>query len=156
MYISVHGKGFNLFKSEVFGCGMVVDIEGIVVKRVMVHDVEKVMPSLGGRFQLVSADCVEEVLFAALMTLRAFERGTNHAKTFGGELLLRLAGTHQIREAIKLRGADNGPRYLVVFASEDETREFMQRFALKELEPEHCEGGKLKPMMERAALVEAL
>jgi len=141
---------------KISGCVKVAKTGGIVIKRVMVRDVDRLIPQLGERFQLVSGECIEEVLFAALMSMRAFERGTNHAKTLGGELLLRLAGTHQIREAIKLRGAGNGPRYLVVFGSEEEAREFMRKFALEELEPEHCEEAKLKPIMEKTALVEAL
>ncbi|MCD6372499.1 MAG: KEOPS complex subunit Cgi121 [Thermococcus sp.] len=135
---------------------MVIKIEGVVVKRVWVRDVDSIIPYLGDRFQLVSGECVEEVLIAALISMRAFERGTNRAKTLGGELLLRLAGTHQIKEAIKLRGAGTGPRYLVVFGSGEEAEEFIGRFDLGELEPEHCSGEKLKPLMEKAALVEAL
>lgn len=133
-----------------------VKIEGVIVKRVMVHDVDEIIPYLGDRFQLVSGECIEEVLFAAVISLRAFERGTNRAKTLGGEILLRLAGTHQIKEAIKLRGAATGPRYLVVFGSEEDAEEFIGRFHLEELEPEHCDGERLKPLMEKAALVEAL
>ena len=133
-----------------------VETKEIVVKRVMVNEVEKLIPHLGGRVQLVSGECIEEVLFAALISMRAFERGTNRAKTLGGELLLRLEGTHQIREAIKLRGAGNGPRYLVVFGSEEDAERFVRKFGLEELEPEHCDKDVLKPLMEKAALVEAL
>lgn len=131
-------------------------MEGLVVKRVMVHDVEGILPYLGGRMQLVSGNCIEEVLFAALLSVRAFERKTNRARTLGGELLLRLAGTHQIREAIKLRGAGTGPCYLVVFGSDEEARRLIRRFGMERLEPEHCDEAKLKSLMEKAALVETL
>jgi len=133
-----------------------VEIKGVVVKRVMVHDVEKLISRLGERVQLVSGECIEEVVFAALISMRAFERRTNRAKTLGGELLLRLAGTHQIKEAIKFRGAGNGPRYLVVFGSGGEAENFVREFGLKELEPEHCDKDTLKPLMEKIAIVEAL
>ena len=128
----------------------------VVVKRVMVHAPGDLIPHLGEKFQLVSADCIEEILFASLLSLRSFERGTNRAKTLGGELLLRLAGTHQISEAIRLRGVKVGPHYLVVFGGEEEARAFIERFGLEELPPEHCEGKILKPLMEKAALVETI
>jgi KEOPS complex subunit Cgi121 len=128
----------------------------VCIVRVSVDDVERIIPHLGGRIQVVRAPCDEVVRFAAVLTLRSFERGTNHAKTPGGELLLRLAGTLQIKDAIDEVGVRKGENYLVFFGSEEECTEFLREFNLKELPPTECGEEEAKTFFENAALVEVL
>ncbi len=128
----------------------------VCIVRVLVEDVEPIIPQLGGRIQIVRAPCNEVVMFAAILTLRSFERGTNHAKTLGGELLLRLAGTLQIKDAIREVGIRQGDNYLVFFGSREECTEFMRGFNLKELPSIECAGDNMKTFFENAALVEVL
>ncbi|WP_297069317.1 KEOPS complex subunit Cgi121 [Thermococcus sp.] len=128
----------------------------VCIVRVLVEDVEPIIPQLGGRIQIVRAPCNEVVMFAAILTLRSFERGTNHAKTLGGELLLRLTGTLQIKDAIREVGISQGDNYLVFFGSREECTEFMRGFNLKELPSIECARDKMKTFFENAALVEVL
>lgn len=125
------------------------------ITAVEVEDVEEVIPLIGGNVQIVSAPCYEAVVYAALLTVRAFERGTNHAKTLGGELLLRLSGRLQIKDAIRENGVKVGLNYLVVFGN-GHLESKLQELGLRKAEPVHCDPGELKPLMEKSALVEAL
>lgn len=129
---------------------------GLCISKIQVDDVEKLIPYLGGNIQVVRSECWEAVAFATLLAIRAFERGTNHARTLGGELLLRLAGTLQIKDAIELVGVKKGENYLVVFGSEEEAKEFLDGLGLKELPLTDCEREKLKTFFEKEALVEVL
>ena len=86
----------------------------------------------------------------------SFERETNRARTLGGELLLRLSGRLQIKDAIAERGVRDGENYLVVFGSEKRTRELLLELDLEELPVDDCEKEKLKTFFEKAALVEVL
>ncbi len=128
----------------------------VCIVRVLVDEVGRIIPRLGGKIQVVRAPCDEVVRFAAVLTLRSFERGTNHAKTPGGELLLRLAGTLQIKDAIERVGVRRGENYLVFFGSEEECMEFMREFNLKKMPPAECRREEAKTFFENAALVEVL
>ncbi len=130
--------------------------KNVYISLVEVEDVEKLIPSLGADVQLVRAQCYEQVTFATILAVRSFNRGTNHARTLGGELLLRLAGTLQINEAIRKYGAANGENYLVVFGNSGEASEVMERFRLREKPLSRCRWDVLKNLLEKAALVEVL
>lgn len=130
--------------------------KNLYITKVFVQDAEKIIPLIGDDFQIVSGECWEEVAFAALLAVRSFERGTNHARTLGGELLLRLAGTLQIRDAIAKYGVKNGENYLVVFGPRDMAEETLKELKLKELPVSDCDSEKSKEFFEKAALVEVL
>ncbi|ASJ07884.1 hypothetical protein A3L11_01060 [Thermococcus siculi] len=126
------------------------------VAKVLVKNSEEIIPKIRGDFQIVRAECWEEVAFAALLSLRAFERGTNHARTLGGELLLRLSGKLQIKDAIAEWGIRDGENYLVVFGDRERARNLIMELGLEELPVNGCEKEKLKTSFEKAALVEVL
>ncbi|MDI3474309.1 MAG: hypothetical protein PWQ79_328 [Thermococcaceae archaeon] len=126
------------------------------VKSVLVDDPKKLIPLIGGNVQLVTAECIEEVIFAALLAIRAFKRGTNHAKTYGGELLLRLAGTNQIKVAIEKNGVKRGLNYLICFETPEQCSKFLLKTGLVEVTPPKCNKENLKALMEKSALVETL
>ncbi|NJF25999.1 KEOPS complex subunit Cgi121 [Thermococcus sp. Bubb.Bath] len=131
-------------------------IEGIVVGAVKVEKPERLIKSLGGNVQVVRAPCYEAVVHAAVLVKRAFERGTNHAKTLGGEFLLRLAGTLQIKEAIKKYGVAQGLNYLVVFGRVEEAEAFLKEHGLEEEKAVHCSKEVSKSLFEKSALTEVL
>ncbi len=126
------------------------------VARVLVRNAGEIIPHIGRDLQIVRGECLEEVAFAGLLALRSLERGTSRARTPGGELLLRLSGKLQIREAIAERGIKKGENYLVVFGPGERAREIIEELKLEELPLIECEREKLKTFFERAALVEAL
>ncbi|ACS34341.1 KEOPS complex subunit Cgi121 [Thermococcus gammatolerans] len=128
---------------------------GFEVIAVKVREAEKIVPKIGGDVQIVSAPCYEAVVHAAVLALRAFQRGTNRAKTLGGELLLRLSGRLQIKDAIKENGIKEGLNYLVIFDGGDPELK-LKELGLRKANPVHCDPEKLKPLMEKSALVEAL
>ncbi|CAD5244843.1 KEOPS complex subunit Cgi121 [Thermococcus camini] len=130
--------------------------ENLHITKVFVKDAGEIIPLIGGDFQIVSAECWEEVAFAALLVLRSFERDTNHARTPGGELLLRLAGTLQIKDAIAKHGVREGENYLVVFGSRNRVGEILAKLNLEELPMTDCGAEKSKRFFEKAALVEVL
>ena len=130
--------------------------EKLHITKVDVKDAESLVPKLGGDIQIVSAECWEAVAFAALMALRSFERNTNHARTLGGELLIRLAGTLQIKDAITRNGIKNGENYLVVFGTRERALEVLRELNLNELPMTDCDEEKVKTFFEKAALVEVL
>jgi len=132
--------------------GVIRVTDGVYITRVRVRSVDDVLPYLGDRVQLVNTNCWKEVAFAAILALRAFERKTNHAKTLGGEFLLRLAGTLQIREAIERIGARPGENFLVVYGDWSVARELLER--LEEIPLGDC--GDVKGSFETSALVEVL
>ena len=104
--------------------------QNIHIAKVFVRDARTIIPKIKRDFQIVRAECWEEVAFAAISALRSFERGTNHARTLGGELLLRLAGTLQIKDAIAERGIRNGENYLVVFGDRERAEALLQELGL--------------------------
>ncbi|WP_367884560.1 hypothetical protein [Thermococcus sp. JCM 11816] len=68
-----------------------------------------------------------------------------------------MAGTHQIREAIKEVGAKNGPpNYLVVFGDNSEAEEILRSLGLEEIEIKDCSDEEVKRFFEKSALVEVL
>ncbi|WP_258083827.1 KEOPS complex subunit Cgi121 [Thermococcus thermotolerans] len=130
--------------------------ENLHITKVHVKNAESLIPKLGGDVQIVSAECWEAVAFAALVVLRSFERNTNHARTPGGELLIRLAGTLQIKDAIARNGIKNGENYLVVFGTRERALEVLSELNLNELPMTDCEREKVKTFFEKAALIEVL
>lgn len=128
----------------------------VVVQPVLIDDPEKVLPYLGDRVQVVSTPCYGAVVHAAILALRSIERGTIHAKTPGGELLLRLSGTLQIREAIEKNGVKRGLNYLVVFGSEKDAEEIIESLNLTRTTPIECSPEALKSIFEKSAIVEVL
>jgi len=128
----------------------------VVVQPVLVDNPEKVLPHIGDKLQIVSAPCYGAVVHAAILALRSIERGTNHAKTLGGELLLRISGTMQIREAIAKNGVKRGLNYLVVFGTETDAKEIIESLNLTKTVPVECGPELLKPLFEKAAIVEVL
>ncbi|WP_054840898.1 KEOPS complex subunit Cgi121 [Thermococcus peptonophilus] len=137
---------------------MISVTKSIHITRVDVHNVDDVLGYLGSNVQLVSVECWRAVAFAAVLADRAVKRGgTAHAKTLGGgELLLRLAGTHQIREAIREVGAKNGLNYLVIFGDRSKAEETLRNLGLTEVELKDCSDDELKRFFEKSALVEVL
>lgn len=131
-------------------------VQGIVVHPVIVREPERALPVLGAKVQLVRAPCYQAVVHAAVLAKRSFERGTNHAKTQGGELLLRLAGTLQISDAIKTCGVGEGLNYLVVFGTPKEAERIVEELGLEAAEPAECSKEEAKIHFERSALVEVL
>ncbi len=121
------------------------------VFKVYVEDPTRVIPLLGPNFQIVRARCIEEVLHAAVLSRRAFERGTNHARTLGGELLMRLAGTIQISEAIEKVGVSKGVNYAVLFDDRSVKGPFT---VIQDNKPCYESVEELKMSFERMALVE--
>ncbi|WP_099212138.1 KEOPS complex subunit Cgi121 [Thermococcus henrietii] len=130
--------------------------DGVFITRVLVRNVEAVLPYLGSDVQLVNTNCWRAVAFASILALRAFERKTNHAKTLGGELLLRLAGTLQIKDAIMEVGVKPGENYLVVFGDEADTKRVLEDLGLEELPIDECPDEITKTFFEKSALVEVL
>ena len=135
---------------------MICVTDGVCIARALVRNVEEVIPYLGGKVQLVNTSCWKAVAFASILALRAFERGTNHAKTPGSEFLLRLAGTLQIKDAIKQVGVKQGENFLVVFGDEDYAKEIMNELGLEELPLDECPDEIAKTFFEKSALVEVL
>jgi len=130
--------------------------DGVFITRVLVRNVEEVIPYLGKNVQIVSINCWRAVAFASVLAIRAFERKTNHAKTLGGELLLRLAGTLQIKDAIREVGAKPGENFLVVFGSENDAKRTLEELGLEELPIIECSKESAKTFFEKSALVEVL
>jgi len=120
------------------------------VLRIYVDDPKAIKKVIGPNVQIVRARCVEEVMHAVRLSERAFKRGTNHAKTIGGEVLMRLAGTVQIREAIDKVGLSKGFNYVILF--NDEIPEGLKVVG----DNGECEDVELKRSFERMALVEVL
>jgi KEOPS complex subunit Cgi121 len=110
---------------------------GIHVARVNVRDSKKVIDAVGPKFQVVSGGCFEWVVFAAVLTERAFKRGTARANTLGGEFLLRFSGEVQIKEAIKKYGVKAGENYAVFFGDKNDFKRLLHELGLEELKPEH-------------------
>ena len=135
---------------------MIQVTDGVFLSRVLVRNVEEVLPYLGENVQLVNIACWKAVAFASILALRAFERKTNHARTLGGELLLRLAGTLQIKDAIGEVGARSGENYLVVFGDEVRAKEVLKELGLEELPLDDCPDEIAKTFFEKSALVEVL
>ncbi len=127
----------------------------LCIARIQVDDAGKMVSRIGRGLQIVNAECWKHVVFAVILALRAFERGTNHARTVNGEILLRLAGTLQIAEAIGEYGARPGENFAVAYGDRCEER-LMELLNAEELPLGECRDENLKSLFERAALVEVL
>ncbi|NJE85069.1 KEOPS complex subunit Cgi121 [Thermococcus sp. CX2] len=130
--------------------------DNLYIAKVHVKNADELIPKLGGDFQIVYTECWEAAAFAALLAIRSFERGRNHARTLSGELLLRLAGTLQIKDAIAQHGVRNGENYLIVFGNRSRMEAIIRELGLKELPMDDCDKEKVKTFFEKAALVEVL
>ncbi|WP_461865692.1 KEOPS complex subunit Cgi121 [Thermococcus sp.] len=130
----------------------------LCIAKIKIDNPNEVIPIIGGNLQILYAKCWEHVVFATLLALRAFERGTNHAKMVNGEILLRLAGTLQINEAIKEHGVRAGENFVVVYGDrcKEELMKLLNELKLKELPLGECKDENLKSLFEKAALVEVL
>ncbi len=118
---------------------------------VYVDDVELARKLIGHDLQIVRARCIEEVMHAVMLSLRAFGRGTCHAKTVGGEILIRLAGTPQIREAIQKVGLNEGFNYAVLLG-----RSTLPEGLLETRDEGRCDEKWLKDSFERMAMVDVI
>lgn len=110
----------------------------------------------GECLQLVRADRVhgkKHLLHCILLTEKAFSEGTNLANKKNMELLLRLAGTDQVKEAVNALAPEK-EALLVVFGEGSVER---YEKALNELNALEFEGSfndeGLKEAMEKAALI---
>ncbi|MFA4701329.1 KEOPS complex subunit Cgi121 [Pyrococcus kukulkanii] len=121
--------------------------------------VELLINICGENCQIVKADCPEEVTFATLLALKAFIQGRNKARTVKGEILLRLAGVRQIREAINLVGAREGENFIVTFGTEDPCKllaEILSKIGVVEVTLNECDKEIVKKSFERIAMTETL
>lgn len=129
----------------------------ILITKVTVDEPSKIFEKLGDRVQIVNIPCWEHAVFGTILALKSFERGTNHARTLRGEILLRIAGTLQIKEAIKEVGARRGENYLVaVDMSSDALEALMRELNLREMPMDDCNPEALKKYFELSAMVEVL
>lgn len=130
----------------------------IAISRIILKDVSSIFEELPENMQITSVECWEQAVFATILALKSFERGTNKAKTVKGEILLRLAGTLQIGGAIKKVGAKRGENFLVAFGknARETLKEFLEKKALEEVPFPECDREKVKELFEKAAIVEVL
>jgi len=128
---------------------------GFLVERVEIESVDSLIPLLGDKLQATSEECFREVVFAALLSLRSFSRGTNRAKSLGGEFILRIAGSKQISESIKKKGLKVGFNYLVFFGDKKEFMNILQKADLKTVELKKCKDAEIKKKFEKSAILEA-
>ena len=113
----------------------------------------------GENCQIVKANCLEEVVFATILALKAFAQGRNKAKTVKGEILLRLAGVRQIREAINLVGAGEGENFIVTFGTENPCKlltKILSKIGATEVTLNECDREIVKKSFERIAMTETL
>ncbi|WP_324736368.1 KEOPS complex subunit Cgi121 [Thermococcus sp. SY098] len=130
----------------------------IAISKIVLGDVSWIFEELGDNMQIANVECWEQLVFATILALKSFERGTNKAKTVKGEILLRLAGTLQIGEAIKKVGAKEGENFIVAFGqnARKTLEDFLKKNSLKEIHFVDCDVEKVKRLFEQAAIVEAL
>ncbi|AEH23986.1 KEOPS complex subunit Cgi121 [Pyrococcus yayanosii] len=131
--------------------------EEICIAKIHISDPESLLEILDETMQAVSVECWEEVAFATLLALRAFKNGRAKAKTVKGEILIRLAGTPQIRDAIAKVGARRGKNYLVAFGKGacEKLKDVIQKLKLDTVPISNCAEEELKKRFEEMALVEA-
>jgi len=130
----------------------------IAISKIVLEDVSWIFEELDESIQIINVECWEQVVFATILALKSFKRGTNKAKTIKGEILLRLTGTLQIGEAIKEVGAKRGENFLVAFGKDASKtlEEFLKKKALKEVPLSDCDREKVKDLFEKAAIVEVI
>ncbi|RLF76969.1 hypothetical protein DRN39_05110 [Thermococci archaeon] len=130
----------------------------IAIEKVKLKDPSGIFTKIQKDMQIVSVKCWEQLAFATISSLKAFERNTNKARTITGEILLRLAGTLQIHEAISKVGAKKGENFMVAFG-EDAARNlesFIEENNLQKIPFKDCDVEKVKELIELAALVDVL
>ncbi|HII61417.1 KEOPS complex subunit Cgi121 [Pyrococcus horikoshii] len=121
-------------------------------------DVGKVLEACDEQCQVMRTKCYEEVVFATILALKSFNSERNTAKTVRGEILLRLAGVKQIKDALKLVGASKGENFIVIFNVDnpcDKLRRLLQSLGIREIELNKCPQEELKKSLEKMAMVEA-
>lgn len=130
----------------------------IAITKVSLKNTSWLFNELGEGMQVASVKCWEQLAFATIVSLKSFERGTNKARTIKGEILLRLAGTIQIHEAIRQIGAKEGENFIVSFGKDADKRlrNFLIRHDLKEIPMKDCEKEKVKDLMELSAIVDVI
>ncbi|AFK22307.1 putative KEOPS complex Cgi121-like subunit [Pyrococcus sp. ST04] len=122
-------------------------------------NIEDILTLCPENCQILSARCVEEVIFATIIAIKAFKQSRNIAKTIRGEILLRLAGEKQIKDAIKSVGAKPGNNYIVIFDELDPCKklaEMLSKLNLKESKLFRCNPEEAKKSFEKAAITEIL
>ncbi|WP_048146956.1 KEOPS complex subunit Cgi121 [Pyrococcus abyssi] len=123
------------------------------------ESIERALNLCNDNCQIVSAKCHEEVIFATILAIKAFSSGRNTAKTIKGEILLRLAGVKQIKDAIKIIGARKGENLIIYFGVSDpcsSLKDFISSLGLREEPLKPCDEDEVKRGFERAAIIEAL
>ena len=130
----------------------------IVIAKILVGNITRIFEILPNNVQILNVKCWEQVVFATVLALKSFERGTNKAKTIRGEILLRVSGTLQIKDAINLVGAKRGENFIVAFGenAERDLAEVLLKIGAKELQFTNCEKEKVKESFEQVALVDVL
>ncbi|AEC52326.1 hypothetical protein PNA2_1411 [Pyrococcus sp. NA2] len=133
----------------------------ICIAKVNINEtlVDKLLNICDENCQIIRAECYEEVVFATILAIKAVKEGRNIAKTIKGEILVRLAGVKQIKDALKIVGASGGENFVVVFGVDDPCEKLRQILSIPgvtELELTKCPEGKIKKAFERIAMVEAL
>lgn len=130
----------------------------IAIEKVKLQDTSEIFTKIQKNMQVVSVKCWEQLAFATISSLQAFRRNTNKAKTITGEILLRLAGTLQIHEAIKRVGAKKGENFIVAFGegAAEELESFIRKNNLQRIPFEDCNVEEVKELIELAALVDVL
>jgi len=157
------GKEFNILYLQWKIGGVILKVikwedYEIAISRVMLDDISWIFRELSEYMQVTSVECWEQVVFATILSLKSFKCGTNKAKTVKGEILLRLAGTLQIGEAITKVGAKKGENFLVVFGRDAGRvlQEFLKKNSLKEVPFSDCNREEVKMLFEEAAIVDVL
>jgi len=78
----------------------------------------KLKDILGDNFTLLNKNCVftsKQILIAFILAKRAHERKKNISKSIGMEILLHIAGTRQIKDALKKCGYSGGDGIIVAW-----------------------------------------
>ena len=157
------GKEFNILYLQWKIGGVVLKVMRwkeyeIAISRVIFDDPSWIFEELSEYMQVTSVKCWEQVMFATILALKSFERGTKKAKTVKGEILLRLAGTLQIDRAIMKVGVKKGENFLVVFGRDAGRvlQEFLKKSSLREIPFSDCNKEELKMLFEEAAIVDVL
>ncbi|AAL80647.1 hypothetical protein PFDSM3638_02610 [Pyrococcus furiosus DSM 3638] len=132
----------------------------ICISKVWLTDeqINKLFDRFKGDYQVVNAECADKVIFATIIAIKAVKEGRSIAKTVPGEILVRLSGNRQIKEAIKKVGAKEGENYIVTFGENASAllQKILSTLEIKELELERCDLEYAKKAFEDIAIIEAL
>ncbi len=137
---------------------LIYNSKRIAIAKILVENITQIFEILPNNVQILNVECWEKVVFATVLALKSFERGTNKAKTIRGEILLRVSGNLQIKDAINLVGAKKGENFIVAFGenAEKDLAEVLLKIGAKELQLTNCEKEKVKESVEQIALVDVL